>query len=111
MKTNAIYQLKHTFKTFLATHSAVIDRYQCIVMYGIIAMILLWAIHLLDRPVAIQQRQEVVQYTAQYLYPHTQGLATDLLQQKEPINQYKYFKFLRILHFERNRIHFQKNED
>ncbi|OUY07597.1 hypothetical protein [Acinetobacter populi] len=111
MKTNAIYQLKHTFKAFLATHSAVIDRYQCIVMYVIIAMILSWAIHLLDRPIATQQQQEVAQYTAQYLYPHTQGLATDLLEQTQPINQYQYFKFLRILHFERHRIHFQKDED
>lgn len=111
MKTNAIYQLKHTVKVLLNTHFAAIDRYQSIAMYIIIALILSWAIHLLDRPIAPQQQQEIAQYKIQYLYPHTQALASDLSQQSKPINQYQYFKFLRILHFERHRIHFQKDQE
>lgn len=86
-------------------------HYQYILLGLLVLILIFWSFRMFNKSVTAQQVEQISMYSAQYLYPHTREQAIHLLKQSQPIRQSQYFKFLRTLNYEKNRIHFQKEEN
>ncbi|TXJ08096.1 MAG: hypothetical protein E6Q25_06435 [Acinetobacter sp.] len=104
-------QFKENCKTRVLRHIVRIDRYYTIFLGCVVLCIIVGMLQFSQKSITLPQKQHIQQYRVQSLYPHTQDLAVNLLEQPEPIHQYQYFKFLRVLHFEQQRIRFQKEDE
>ncbi|KAA8735346.1 hypothetical protein F4V57_00655 [Acinetobacter qingfengensis] len=110
MKISAISQLQQRIRRHGFSLTTYFDRYYLYLIGVMMGLFLIWSIHLFYRPITTQQQQQVVQYVTQSLYPNTRDYALFIVRQAEPINQYQYFRFLRMLQLEKQRIHYQKAE-
>lgn len=103
--------LRHIYQScldFIDDHQQKVDLWQPLLMGGIILLILIWGIHIAKQPITVVQQQELVRLSQHYLYPHSQVVAQNLLQQQTPIYRYQYFHFLRVVHDEAQRLTVQE---
>lgn len=88
------------------------DYAQHILVAMLILMMLAWGLSSAQRPINAQQQQHLHALMVQGLYPDSKETALYLREQarstQSAVNQFQYFKLLRIHHKEQKRIHFQQ---
>ena len=89
------------------------DYTQHIATACLILILLSWGISSFKQPINDAQHQHLQRFASQALYSNSRESANYLLNQAQishtEVNQFQYFKWLRVHHREQQRIHFQKS--
>lgn len=89
------------------------DYAQHIATACLILILLSWGISSFKQPINDEQFQYLQRFASQALYSNSRESANYLLNQAQishtEVNQFQYFKWLRVHHREQQRIHFQKS--
>ena len=91
------------------------DYAQHIATACLILILLSWGISSFKQPINDEQFQYLQGFASQSLYSNSRESANYLLNQAQmsqtEVNQFQYFKWLRLYHREQESIHFQKDAE
>jgi hypothetical protein len=110
MKIDTFANLQQSLRQHRAALGHYFDCYHRYLLALIAVAFVLWALQLSHRPISEQQQQQFTHYLHQSAYPLSQSYALQLQRKVEPISQYHYFRLLRMLHAEQQRMHYQVDE-
>ena len=113
MKKNVTLFAQAEFPQFSKHIVKLMDYAQHIATAVLIVILLSWGISSFQKPISDAQHQHLQRFASQALYSNSRETANYLLNQAQisqtEVNQFQYFKWLRVHHREQQRIHFQKS--
>lgn len=113
MKKNVTLFAQAEFPQFSNHIVKLMDYAQHIATAVLIVILLSWGISSFQQPISDKQFQYLQGFASQSLFSNSRETANYLLNQAQmsqtEVNQFQYFKWLRLHHREQQRIHFQKS--
>ncbi len=113
MKKNVTLFAQAEFPQFSKHMIKLMDYAQHIATAVLIVILLSWGISSSQQPISDAQHQHLQRFASQALYSNSRETANYLLNQAQisqaEVNQFQYFKWLRVHQREQQRIHFQKS--
>ena len=115
MKKNVTLFAQAEFPQFSKHMIKLMDYAQHIATAVLIVILLSWVISSSQKPINDAQHQHLQRFASQALYSNSRESANYLLNQAQmsqtEVNQFQYFKWLRVHHREQEAIHFQKDAE
>ena len=104
LKFSAFFQHRDVVQKDVVQKDA-IQKIQYLILGVLISGFNIWMMLLLLQPTSLKERQFVIQYSEQALYPQSRVIAQHWRDSPEPPTRYMYFKFLRTLAAEQRAVH------